>query len=160
MEENKDLTLISVMEQEDRNSFDFQTILKTIVLNLQWFLLSLIICLGLAAIYLRYTTPVYQVYTKLLIKDDENTNNRGRNSIMNSETLGLLSNSTGIDNEMEILKSHSIATQTVRDLKLYVTYMSDGKIKDQLIYKTQGVNVDIDPAHLDKLTAPIYLEMK
>ena len=96
MEENKDLTLISVMEQEDRNSFDFQTILKTIVLNLQWFLLSLIICLGLAAIYLRYTTPVYQVYTKLLIKDDENTNNRGRNSIMNSETLGLLSNSTGM----------------------------------------------------------------
>ena len=89
MEENKDLTLISVMEQEDRNSFDFQTILKTIVLNLQWFLLSLIICLGLAAIYLRYTTPVYQVYTKLLIKDDENNNNRGRNSIMNSETLGL-----------------------------------------------------------------------
>ena len=159
MEENKDLTLISVMEQEDRNSFDFQTILKTIVLNLQWFLLSLIICLGLAAIYLRYTTPVYQVYTKLLIKDDENNNNRGRNSIMNSETLGLLSNSAGIDNEMEILKSHSIATQTVRDLKLYVTYMSDGKIKDQLIYKTQGVNVDIDPAHLDKLTAPIYLEI-
>ena len=43
MEENKDLTLISVMEQEDRNSFDFQTILKTIVLNLQWFLLSLTI---------------------------------------------------------------------------------------------------------------------
>ena len=105
MEENKDLTLISVMEQEDRNSFDFQTILKTIVLNLQWFLLSLIICLGLAAIYLRYTTPVYQVYTKLLIKDDENSNNRGRNSIMNSETLGLLSNSAGIDNGHQDVQS-------------------------------------------------------
>ena len=125
-----------------------------LILNWKWFLLSLIICLGLAAIYLRYTTPTYQ-YAKLLIKDEDNT--RGRNSLQYATNLGTISNSNGIDNEMEIL-THTIATQAVRDLKLYVTYKSKGKVKDVLLYRNQPISVDIDPNHLEK-TAPIDMEI-
>ena len=110
---------------EEKSTFDFQTIYTTLILNWKWFVLSLIICLGLAAIYLRYKTPVYQAYAKMLIKDEDNSS-RGRNSIMNAATLGTITNSAGIDNEMEILKSRSIAEQAVRDLKLYTTYRVKG----------------------------------
>ena len=107
MEENKNLSTENALEQEEKSTFDFQTIYTTLILNWKWFVLSLIICLGIAAIYLRYKTPVYQAYAKMLIKDEDN--NRGRNSIMNATALGTISNSAGIDNEMEILKSRSIA---------------------------------------------------
>ena len=55
-----------------------------------------------------------------------------------------MTNSAGIDNEMEILTSLSIAQQAVRDLKLYTTYKAKGKIKDQLMYKTEPIFVDLD----------------
>ena len=161
MEENKNLTTEAILEQEERSSFDFQTIYKTMILNWQWFILSLIICLGAAAIYLRYATPRYQAFTKMLIKDDDTQGaRRSANAIANMQNLGMMSNSTGIDNEMEILGSHSIAEAAVRDLKLYVTYKANGKVKDQLVYKTQPVTVDIDPAHLNDMKSSISLEIQ
>ena len=158
MEENKNLSTENALELEEKSTFDFQTIYTTLILNWKWFVLSLIICLGLAAIYLRYKTPVYQAYAKMLIKDEDNSS-RGRNSIMNAATLGTISNSAGIDNEMEILKSRSIAEQAVRDLKLYTTYRTQGRVKETLLYKNQPITVDLDPAHLEKLAAPINLQI-
>ena len=118
MEVNKNFVPDSVQEQEEKSSFDFQAIYTTLILNWKWFVLSLIICIGAAFIYLRYTPPVYQAYAKMLIKDDEGNNRRG-NGIQNMANLGMITNSNGIDNEMEILSSHTMATDAVRDLKLY-----------------------------------------
>lgn len=158
MEDNKYIELESSQEQGEKSSFDFQTIYTTLVLNWKWFLLSLIICLGSAAIYLRYSTKIYQATEKLLIKDDETSGRRGgANNIQNVTNLGFITNSNGIDNEMEILTSHSLAAQTVRDLKLYVNYKLEGRVKDHLLYKTQPITVDIDPSHLEKIAGSIQL---
>ena len=146
------------LEKEEQSAFDIAAIYTIIILHWKWFLLSLIICLGAAAIYLRYTTPTYQAYAKLLIKDNEGNSN-SRNNMLNTSTLGIITNSNGIDNEMEILRSHSIAEQAVRDLKLYVNYYIKGKIKYNLLYKSQPINVDVDPAHLEKLNTGIQLEI-
>lgn len=145
-------------ELEEGSSFDFKIIYTTLILNWQWFVLSLIICLSAAAIKLRYTTPMYQSYAKLLIKDDNNGGRRGgRSYIANSSTLGMMTNSEGIDNEMEILKSTALATEAVKQLKLYTVYTLEGHIKDHLLYKNQPVNVDLDMAHIETLKRPISL---
>ena len=145
-------------ELEEGSSFDFKIIYTTLILNWQWFVLSLIICLSAAAIKLRYTTPMYQSYAKLLIKDDNNGGRRGgRSYIANSSTLGMMTNTEGIDNEMEILKSTQLATEAVKQLKLYTVYTLEGHIKDHLLYKNQPVNVDLDMAHIETLKRPISL---
>lgn len=149
-----------VQEQEEQSSFDFLALYTTLVLNWKWFLVSLIICIGVALVYLRYATPIYQSQTKLLIKDDDNNRRGGGNALQNITYLGMMSNSNGIDNEMEILSSHSIAERTVKNLKLYTTYYSIGKVKDNLLYKNQPVNVDMDWKYLDKLVFPIQLELE
>ena len=160
MEESKNIGLYNVQqEQEEKSSFDFKTLYTVFLLNWKWFVLSIIICVAAAAIYLRYTTPKYQAYAKFLIMDNENNHRSSRNSIMATANLGTLTNSMGIDNEIEILKSRSIAQQVVRELKLYVSYMNVGKVKDTPMYKTQPINVDLDPGSLEKLKAPISLEI-
>ena len=160
MEENKILDVAQATPQEEESSsINFALIYRTVVLNWKWFVLSVIICLGMAAIYLRYTTPVYQAFAKLLIKDNDQQTGSRANNMLNSSTLGLISNSTGIDNEMEILASHSLAEQAVRDLKLYTTYYTVGKVKDNLMYKNQYISVDMDPAHLERLNASVALEI-
>ena len=146
--------------EETRSTFSFANIYTAVILNWKWFILSLIICIGLAAVYLRYTTPIYQATAKLLIKDnDQNGGGRSAN-MLNTATLGMISNSNGFDNEMEILTSHSLAQQAVRDLKLYVNYYHVGKVKEVLMYKTQPINVDVDPSHLERLNAPIDLKIE
>ena len=161
MEENKNLEMESIQENEEKSSFDFATIYTVLILNWKWFVLSLIICMGAAHIYLRYATPIYQSAAKLLIKDDEGSGSsfKGSNSIMSATNLGIISNSNGIDNEMEILKSRTLAQQTVYDLKLYVNYRHEGKLKDHVLYGDQEVNIDMDLEHLKKLNAPMNLKI-
>lgn len=160
MEENKLAESMAANSQataDDQKGFiNLGAIYATLILNWKWFVLSLIICLGFAAIYLRYTTPMYQASAKLLIKDNDGRSS-SRNNMMNSATLGIVSNSTGIDNEMEILTSHSLAIQAVRDLKLYAEYFSVGQVKDVILYRTQPISVDVDAAHLEKLNRPVDL---
>ena len=164
MEENKSVGSYNTQQgnEESASSFDFKTIYTMVVLNWKWFVMSIIICLGAAAIYLKYATPVYQAYVKLLIKED---NTKGRsaaaaNALMQSSTLGIMTNSAGIDNEMEILRSTTLAKETVKDLKLYVNYARKGKVKDHILYQNQPINVDLDQNSLDKLKKPIFLSIE
>ena len=157
MEENKNIAIENATEQEEKSLIDFQKIYQTLILNWKWFVLSLLFCLSAAAIYLRYTTPIYQAYAKLIIKEESGSRSRG--ALMNTMNFGTISNTSGIETEIEILQSRFLAEQTVRDLKLYTTYKSVGKVSDNLLYQNQPITVDIDPAHLEKITGVINLEI-
>ena len=157
MDDNKTLQKEDKQTKSLIDRLNFRNLYVAIILNWKWFIIAVVFCLGIVYIRLRYTTPVYQVSAKLLIKDDGN--NRRGNSIQNTTNLGVISNSTGIDNEMEILSSHTLAESAVRDLKLYVNYVLDGKFKDKLLYRTEPVMVDIDAASLEKINRPISMTL-
>lgn len=141
------------VQQEDVESsfFNFQNIYAMLILNWQWFILSLIICVSLAMIYLRYSTPVYQTSAKMLIKDDNSKYSRRNSMLSNMTEMGFMTNSAGIENEVEVLQSKILAREAVMDLKLYTEYRIEGRVRKQLLYKTQPVNVEIDTEILDQL---------
>jgi capsular exopolysaccharide synthesis family protein len=141
------------VEEEKGSFFDLRAILDVLILNWQWFLLSLIICLGIAWLHLRYTTPYYSAYAKMFVKTNSTTNLRSINA------LGEVVQSYGMENEKLIVKSTAIAEETIRDLKLYTRYYSKGLIRNSSLYKNQPVTVEIDPVSVEKLNAPINLEI-
>ena len=149
------------IRDQEKSSLNYQDVIRIAVLYWKWFLLSVIICVGIAAVYLRYTTPVYQATTKMLIKnDDNNARSRTGSRIAQAANLGFMEASDGFDNEMEIITSRLLAEQAARDLKLYTTYYIKGKIKAQIAYHNNPVNVDVDPTHLEMLKAPVKLTIK
>lgn len=157
MEDNNALEIEKKTEQKEASKIDFALIYRILVLNWKWFVLSLIIALGLAAIYLRYTPRVYQSSAKLLIKDNTSNGSGRRNSNINVLSMGEITSTQGIDNEMEILQSREIAAEAIRDLKLYVNYTTKGRVLEVPRYKDNPLTVDIDATHLEKLNCPIRL---
>ena len=55
MEENKTAGLYNVQQENEteKSSFDIRTLYTMVVLNWKWFVLSLIVCLSLAMVYLK-----------------------------------------------------------------------------------------------------------
>ena len=161
MEENKNLGMDGIQEQEEKSAIDFQLIYSTVILNWKWFVLSLIVCLGLGYMYLKYKTPSFQTTTKVLIKDDDQNKSRGgmNSMIQNAANLGFMTNSNGIDNEIEIIGAHDMALQAVTDMKIYVSYYHKGTFRSSLVYKEQEISVDLDQKSLKKLNAPITLNI-
>jgi capsular exopolysaccharide synthesis family protein len=137
--------------QEEQSVFSFQNLFAMLVLNWQWFLLSLFICVCGALIYLRYATPTYKVSAKMLIKDENNNRRSSANQMLaNMQDFGFMTNSAGIENEVEILQSRILAHDAVMDLKLYVQYYAFGHLSKHLIYNSQPVSVDIDSVALSQ----------
>ena len=133
-------------------SYSFQKVFAHLVLNWQWYLLSLIICMSAAYIYLRYAHPIYQVSARMLVKDeDKKASSPIKQMLPNMEDFGIMNNSSGFDNEIEILQSPVTVHDAVKRLKLYMDYQLDGRIRNQLLYADQPVSVDLDPMSLDSL---------
>ena len=151
MEDNKNIESSLENVQEEGSSFDIRTIFTLLVLNWQWFLVSMFIFVCGALIYLRYKAPVYQVSAKMLIKEENNNRRPSTQMLANMQDLGFISNSAGIDNEMEILKSRVLALEAVKDLKLYTEYRSEGRITKVLVYKTNPIIVDMVAEDLEDL---------
>ena len=142
MEETKNFDLGRDQEQEEKSSIDFQLIYSTLILNWKWFVLSLIVCLGLGYLYIRHARPQYQATAKVLIKDDDQRKNRGMGNsmIQNAANLGFISNSNGIDNEIEILSAQDLANQAVVDMNT-MRLMEDRKTRLVLTEKASGKRV-------------------
>lgn len=150
-------------EGNDENSFfNFKFFTKTLLLNWQWFVMSFIIFIGVAALYLRYKSAVYEVSANILIKEDDPYTKRASNSLKNTMNLGFITNSEGFENEMEVLKSLSITEAAIRDLKFYVNYKIEGRVKKNAIYQDDSpVLIDIDQTHLNLIEKkPISIEVE
>jgi len=113
------------------------------------FIVAAVLAVAAAFIYLRYTTPVYRVSASLLIKDDQKSAGA---SMM--ESLNLFGSGKEIDNEIEILRSKTLARQVVRNLNLYGEIIEDGKIKDVVLYNATPVKpVFLQPDSIKPLTS-------
>lgn len=105
-----------------------------------YFLISVIICMGLAKFYLRYKTPVYQVSASILIKNnDQNQNN---NSSFLSP-LDVFSSKKIVENETAVLKSHILMDEVVKELGLYAPIYYDATFHHPSGYIESPVRLEV-----------------
>ncbi|MBR6140524.1 MAG: polysaccharide biosynthesis tyrosine autokinase [Bacteroidaceae bacterium] len=148
-----------LQKEEESSAITLSSIWTIVVLNWQWIVLSTFVALCLAFAYLRYTQPVFTSSMKVLIKDNESSNRRAMAGQMNLENMGLITNSNGFENELEILNSTNINSRVVKSLKLYVNYAIEGRIKKIEQYQNNPIIVDMPQHQLAVLKTAINLEM-
>lgn len=146
--------------KEEDGIFTLKNLLPMFLDNWKWFVLSVIICLGLAVVKLHYTPKVYLATTKVLIKDDDSNSRRhAKNALQGMENIGMITNSTGLDNEVEILSSPTVMEDVVRKLSLNIEYYIEGNVIDHTIYKNQPVNATLEMKVNDEDFKPIIIEL-
>lgn len=97
---------------------DVTAILTKYLSKWKLFLVSVILCLFIALLYLYVTLPQYAVTTSILFKDDQ----KGGSSDMRIfEEMTVITRRNNVDNEVEILKKSMIAENVVREQNMYVT---------------------------------------
>ena len=142
MQENKKNASNPSESQNEQQSVDIKAIFYLFLSHWYWFLISVVLALGLATFYLHKTIPVYTRSAKLLVKPDE----RGRSIMDVSEfnDMGIFANGVKINNEMLTINSLDIISEVVRRLHLDMEYSIDGRFHPILLYdQTLPVNVDL-----------------
>ena len=145
--------------EEEHSGFNLATLWKIVVLHWYWIVLSTIVALGAAFGYLKYTRPVYASNLKILVKDEDSRSRMYRGGQLALESMGVISNSNGFDNELEILTSSNISQRVIKSLKLYVSYELDGRLRNHELYKNNPYIVDMPENQLVDLHSLIQLKI-
>ena len=145
--------------EEEHSGFNLAALWKIVVLHWYWIVLSTIVALGAAFGYLKYTRPVYASNMKILVKDEDSRSRMYRGGQLALESMGVISNSNGFDNELEILTSSNISQRVIKSLKLYVSYELDGRLRNHELYKNNPYIVDMPENQLVDLHSLIQLKI-
>lgn len=96
-----------------------------------WIIASLVVCMGLAYLYILRTPKVYTRSAEILIKEQ----NKGRTAGMEDfSTMGLFQSKTNIVNEISTMQAKDLMTEVVSRLGLDYNYYSKGTFHNQLLY--------------------------
>lgn len=148
-------------EQEELN-INYQTLLQKCIKHWHWFAGSVLACLIIALVYIRYTVPVYNITAGVLIQQKGQQNSLGGLSggaIGMLSGLGGISLSSSFDNELEILQSRTLLKKVVTDLGLYIS-TAQRRITGYNIplYKTSPIQVYLSPEEATKLEGGVKVK--
>lgn len=145
----------SVLLEGNGSSFNFKQLLKLFALNWYWFIVSTIICLLIAFLYLWFTpsTMVVTGNMQLIDRSKQGSGMSAGLSMLNSLPFGIGSSfgggtASGIDFEKEILKSNTLVREVVKKLNLHTEYRLCKWGKKSLLYPNNPLTVTLDEAHL------------
>lgn len=140
-------------KQEEDQDINIQLILDQYLQYWKWFVLSVILCVAAAFIYLRYAQNIYTISSKILLQDE---------SSASGELAGLseLANLTGggstpafVSDQIDVIKSRRIFQKVVEHHKLNIQYTDQSKLKSLEINENQSpvklVVLDGNQASLD-----------
>lgn len=96
------------------------------------FIASIALCLALAYLYLRTTTPAYKISATLQIEEDK----KGEGMLQGTafSDLDMFRTTVTVDNEMAALKSKSLLEKVVSKLSMGTTYSVEESFKNKELY--------------------------
>ena len=124
----------------DNSSVNLRAIVFRYLRNWYWFLLSVVVLLVAAYIYLQYQTPFYKSQASLLIKDEK----KGLDQSSSLKELEAFSSKKVVENEIEILKSYTLMNQVVKQLDLGVSYYHDTRYGKRELYDQSPIRLIIE----------------
>jgi len=106
-----------------------------------WFVLGVLLMIGVTFVYLRYTSPKFIATASILIKDNQKSGIS--DELRAIADLGIVGTGSinNTDNEIEILKSRKIIGAVVDSLHLQEGYFTLGKVKSSEKYKNAPFKV-------------------
>lgn len=147
-----DLTSIDNLLNKAEKRKSLEELIAPYLVKWKWILLSVVLAMLAAFIYLRYAERVFQVNSSIVLKDQNDRRIRGGNAVFSSmDLVGTVSN---VDNEIEVMRSKSLIRSTINTLNLHTSYTIKGRVKSSNLYTGSPLLVTMEQNDLDELTSP------
>ncbi|GAB6011856.1 GumC family protein [Viscerimonas tarda] len=125
----------------------------------KWFVISVIVCAAVTFIYLKSQPSVYLTRSNILIKTEDSRTSALSSNAVKSLGFGGLSASESIDDEIEIISSHTLIKQMVYELGLYKMYELQKFPFDRPLYNNSPVVLNLPKSYIDTLSASLTFNL-
>jgi len=97
---------------------------------LPWLIISLTVSLALGYLKLRYSTPIYDVNAKLLVKSNQSSGGDEKFD----DIFMMQATRNNMNDEIEIIKSRYMAKRVVLKKQLQIQYYNKGQVRTSAVY--------------------------
>lgn len=151
------------MSQETKESKEFIDLSETFFHFLKywkWFIASVIIFGAATFFYLKTQQAVYHNIANILIKTEDSKSSSMGSMAMKSLGIGGLSASENIEDEVNIISSHSLMRKMIKELGLNVTYTLKKFPADKSLYNDSPITFTFPEEFQDTLSNPLSFKIK
>ncbi len=128
-------------ENEHEEKINLKEIIEKYLRHWKWFIVSVVVSLTLAFIFLQYATATYQSKALILIKEDKDAKSLMDFSVF--EDLGLSENKRNLENEIAIIKSRGLIETVSQKLELNkVIRGSQDDYQKHELYKNAPIRIE------------------
>lgn len=121
-----------------------------------WIILSVLVCVGAAWLYLQFTPPVYTRTAQVLIKSDLSDTSTEMDVFAG---MGLVPPTSNINDELNKLQSPDVMREVVQQLRINLTYEDEGSWYPNLLYGTSQPITAEFPTLLDEESAAVTVTL-
>lgn len=131
---------------KNNDELDFKKILNRFLKHWKLYIFSIVILVFLGLMFIRYSTPLYQVNAQVLVQDGQSGSSSSfLNSDMLSDFNGMFDIQNNVYNELAILQTKDLLERVIDEMKLNMAYFSKGDIRDVELYHKSPFNAIYKP---------------
>jgi tyrosine-protein kinase Etk/Wzc len=125
---------IQYNQQANKSKVSPREIVLKYIRYVPWIVISVVVLMALAYLKLRYSTPIYSVSGKILVVRN---NNRAAGGDKYDDIFMMQGASNNLNDEIELIKSRSMASRVVRSLGLQTRYYKKGNIRTSVMHQAE-----------------------
>lgn len=137
--------VINTRRIQNNDSLSVVDMLMVCLRHWPWFILSLMICMGAATLYLLSTPKIYTRTMSILVKSGGDSKSE---EVKNLERLGVSNLSTEISDEIVAIHSPAAVYDMVKRLHLDLSYFQPGYFRDEPLY-AETLPVEVELSDID-----------
>ncbi|MBQ2397063.1 MAG: polysaccharide biosynthesis tyrosine autokinase [Bacteroidales bacterium] len=142
--------------EEDVSSINIMELLYKMLEKWHLFLIAIVVAIIVCIFITKYSTPLYEAKTTLLIKNNSNMmSNLSGNFGFNFYNQDIVN----FQNEIGTIQSASMIKRTIKSLDLYVDYFQKSSFKYDDIYKDSPFEIVLDFYNTQPTGIPIDIEL-
>ncbi len=131
---NMDLLLQELQDGKPDDALRVKELFYLCLAKWRWFVISVLLCVGLATFYILCTPPVYTRSAFLMVKEDSKGKAIGNDVASMFADLGLGQMNANVNNELIAMRMPSVVKEVVKRLGLDTDYRINGFLHKETLY--------------------------
>jgi tyrosine-protein kinase Etk/Wzc len=127
-------------KQQHEDEFQILNVFRDILRKWHYYVIAGGLFAGLAILYIKFTLPVYQATSSILV-DDEKSSPSNVSDLLSSDLFGTNLN---LPTEIGILRSRTVIQETIKRLNLETQYWSTTNYPAQPLYPKSPIKLEVD----------------
>ncbi len=149
-------------QNNPQDVIDIRELILTCLRNWYWFALSIVFCVGVAALYIFSTTPKFSVSSSIMVRLSDDGGGAAAMAGLPAELTGMMGvgGVERVGDQLEILNSRTVMRGVIEELNIQTSYRKQKGLRWFEQYPARDLTIVYPPLFTDTMRLGVVIELE